>query len=588
MNLLLILLNAIGAGVCFLAAVLHLAIGWRSHPRSSVQLLFGMTSLLVGAYFLTVINVQAYQDGVTANLPGTALLINIVLSLIFPIVYTWFVAGYTGVKPRWFLFSVTVCYSALTFGVLLLPSAESLFAPGQLSGFRIEDPFLSLTLFGWLLLYVCVYFGYSTIAVITQYRRGEKADALTIGFAIFVFQLTAVVDAVSIFALPNAIFVGQFGFIAFIVVMSLQLTGKTVESERQVRRLNLDLENRVALRTSELSAANDALAASQASINAQYQAIPIPTFTWQQRDGTLILIDYNQAARSLMQNHTEAAIGRTAAQIYEDMPDIVIDLQQCIARGGTLERESTVRDYETGETRILAMTYTFVPPDLVLVHAEDVSGQRRAEEMLRAAAVTAERQRLARDLHDSVTQSLYSLTLLSSGWKSMAEQGRLDDPAPSFQQLGDVGLQALREMRLMIHQLRSPILEELGLVQALQKRLDTVESRAGIEAELLVEGDVDQLPIAMENELFNIAQEALNNSLRHASASTVAVSLSAEDHVVALSIADDGKGFEPAQVGSGLGLATMRERAEAAGGSFVLQSESQKGTTVRIAVPRST
>ena len=163
------------------------------------------------------------------------------------------------------------------------------------------------------------------------------------------------------------------------------------------------------------------------------------------------------------------------------------------------ERESTVRDYETGETRILAMTYTFVPTDLVLVHAEDVSGQRRAEEMLRAAAVTAERQRLARDLHDSVTQSLYSLTLLSSGWKSMAEQGRLDDPAPSFQQLGDVGLQALREMRLMIHQLRSPILEELGLVQALQKRLDTVESRAGIEAELLVEGDVDQLPIAMEN-----------------------------------------------------------------------------------------
>ena len=102
----------------------------------------------------------------------------------------------------------------------------------------------------------------------------------------------------------------------------------------------------------------------------------------------------------------------------------------------------------------------------------------------RLAAVDAERQRLARELHDSVTQSIYSLILLSSGWERMSRQGTLEDPADAFRRLGDVGQQALREMRLLLHQLRPSLLEEGGLVNALVQRLESVELRANIDARL--------------------------------------------------------------------------------------------------------
>ena len=208
----------------------------------------------------------------------------------------------------------------------------------------------------------------------------------------------------------------------------------------------------------------------------------------------------------------------------------------------------------------------------------------RLTEQARAAAVGAERQRLARELHDSVTQSIYSLTLLSSGWESMARQGTLEDPADSFHRLGAVGQQALREMRLLIHQLRPSNLEELGLANALQKRLDTVERRSNIDAQLTVQGDLAGLPPPIEDELFNIAQEALNNSLRHAMARSVRVLIQEDQGKVALSVEDDGVGFNDSEKHFGMGLRNMQERASFIGGEYSIQSLAEHGTRVTITV----
>lgn len=208
----------------------------------------------------------------------------------------------------------------------------------------------------------------------------------------------------------------------------------------------------------------------------------------------------------------------------------------------------------------------------------------RLTEQARLAAVDAERQRLAREMHDSVTQSIYSLILLSSGWESMARQRALDDPADSFRHLGAVGQQALREMRLLLHQLRPSTLEEEGLVNAIQQRLDAVERRANIAAQLVVQGDLTGLPQKIEDELFNIAQEALNNSLKHARAESVRVHIEEDQGKITLSIEDDGVGFNTSAKHPGMGLRNMLERANSVAGELTIRSEVEYGTQVTFSV----
>jgi PAS domain S-box-containing protein len=185
-------------------------------------------------------------------------------------------------------------------------------------------------------------------------------------------------------------------------------------------------------------------------------------------------------------------------------------------------------------------------------------------------AVMEERARLARELHDSVTQSLYSLTLLAEGRRRLIRGGQVDDINDTLLEIGEIAQQALKEMRLLVYELRPPMLEQEGLMGALHQRLAAVEKRAGIEARLLAEGIVD-LPAPIEEGLYKIAQEALNNSLKHAAATSVTVHLASDDQVVELEIADNGRGFDMRgerknQVG--LGLASMRERVEKLGGSL--------------------
>jgi signal transduction histidine kinase len=160
-------------------------------------------------------------------------------------------------------------------------------------------------------------------------------------------------------------------------------------------------------------------------------------------------------------------------------------------------------------------------------------------------AALEERSRLARELHDSVTQALYSQILLVEGWKQMARNGELTDLTKPLEELGLVNKQALKEMRLLVYELRPPDLEKEGLVGALHKRLNAVEKRAGVEARLITEGILADLPVELEENLYRIAQEALANALKHAAAQQVLVRLSADPAQVTLEITDDGCGFDP-------------------------------------------
>ena len=120
-------------------------------------------------------------------------------------------------------------------------------------------------------------------------------------------------------------------------------------------------------------------------------------------------------------------------------------------------------------------------------------------------------------LHDSVTQSLYSVTLYAEAAARQVEAGNQEAVIDHLRELRDTSRDALREMRLLIYELRPPEIDRIGLAAALRSRLQAVETRGGVHAELVQEGD-ENLPVAAQQELYHIAREALNNSLKHAQA----------------------------------------------------------------------
>ncbi len=223
--------------------------------------------------------------------------------------------------------------------------------------------------------------------------------------------------------------------------------------------------------------------------------------------------------------------------------------------------------------------------ELLAVHAAIALENTRLYQQAQTAAALEERNRLARDLHDSVTQSLYSLTLLAEGWRRLAQRGRLTDLDSVLTELGEIAQQSLKEMRLLIYELRPPALEQAGLLGALHQRLGAVERRAGIEARLIAE-ELIKLPPQLEKGLYHITQEALNNALKHARATTVTVFVRARGEWIEIEVDDNGCGFEPDRLNGqpGFGLVSMRERAEQLGGELVIESKPGMGTTVKVKV----
>jgi signal transduction histidine kinase len=210
------------------------------------------------------------------------------------------------------------------------------------------------------------------------------------------------------------------------------------------------------------------------------------------------------------------------------------------------------------------------------IAVENARLYRQAEE----TAAMAERTRLARELHDSVTQSLYSVTLFAEASARLMAMNDHAHAAENLRELRDTAQEALQEMRLLIFELRPSALEHQGLAAALQARLDAVERRGGVRGELHIAGE-DHLSPVMQAELYHIAQEALNNTLKHAHAQRVDIHLVASKTDVTLQIRDDGIGFDAANPGrGGQGLAGMRERAQRIGGDLSVESTTGGGTTV--------
>ncbi len=201
-------------------------------------------------------------------------------------------------------------------------------------------------------------------------------------------------------------------------------------------------------------------------------------------------------------------------------------------------------------------------------------------------AISEERARLARDLHDAVTQSIYSLTLLAEAGQRMIKNGDIQQAESNNNRLREIAQQALQEMRLLVYELRPHVLRSEGLIGALEQRLEAVERRAGIDARLVVDEELE-IPAELEVELLHISQEALNNALKHSKASEVVLSLRVDEDTLRLEVVDNGQGFdlELARGKGGMGLTNISERVERIGGKLTIQSGPDRGTTIQVIAP---
>ncbi|HZW02681.1 MAG TPA: histidine kinase [Anaerolineaceae bacterium] len=384
--------------------------------------------------------------------------------------------------------------------------------------------------------------------------------------------------------------------------------GERKRAEAEVRSLNESLEGRIAYRTRELTTLYEIAAAASQSLSQEallrdcltrvMAAVPADA-------GAIYLLgapeapirqvtEANAAAGATLLDRLLADPALTDGIVHQAEPWLVPNvtnepglahlspslhsllLTPLLARGEAVGF--------LGLTRQLGDAFMLDEIALLTTIAQQIAIAVQGNQLRQLATLHKERERIARDLHDSVTQSLYGLVLLVENGQAQLAASRSAAAAHTLQRMEETTRQALKEMRLLIHQLRPPILAEIGLVGALHQRLSAVEGRNNIQTRLLAdEGLAFAEPV--ESAFYGIAQEALNNSLKHARASTVRVVLRQETGQQILEIMDNGCGFCPESAASrGLGLTGMRERAAQVDGQLEVISAPGEGTTIRVRI----
>jgi PAS domain S-box-containing protein len=306
-------------------------------------------------------------------------------------------------------------------------------------------------------------------------------------------------------------------------------------------------------------------------------------------DEHLVITAWNCGAERLYGWRADEVIGRTTLDVLAtELSDDVREETLRILHDGGEWRGEVVQRHKDGH-KIQVEAAAMVLPDgatrIVSVN-RDVTERRRA-------LVTEERGRIARDLHDSVSQALFSMTLQARALQLAIQRECHDPHGPVGEGIANIRQLtegALAEMRALIFELRPGALAEEGLVPALRKHVAAIEAKEGLTVTLSAPEEELSLEPSVEENLYRLAQEALSNVVKHARATSVHVRIDcrgAGTSGIEMEISDDGIGFDTSLRHPGhLGLRTMSERAETLGAALEVISAPGRGTAVRVALPR--
>ena len=263
----------------------------------------------------------------------------------------------------------------------------------------------------------------------------------------------------------------------------------------------------------------------------------------------------------------------------------LVTATQAVGRGDFSQRVPRWADDEIGQ---LATAFNAMTDALARGEAE-----RAEREQIRAqyvsgviAAQEDERKRIARELHDSTSQSLTSLLI---GLKALGDAGGIPEIRQRTEELRAIAGQTLDDVHALALQLRPSVLDDLGLPEALRRQVADCQQRYPINIDLAITGlENKRLPAAIETALYRITQEALTNIVRHADAETASIFIERRDHQVLAIIEDDGKGFDATTIDTQdghLGLYGIRERAELLAGRLVIESTPGQGSSLYVEIP---
>ena len=358
-----------------------------------------------------------------------------------------------------------------------------------------------------------------------------------------------------------------------------------------------------------------ALRANEERFRKQYKGIPLPTYSWLQVGDDFVLQDYNDAAEAVTEGNIRDLIGRTASAWAEELPEVMGDFRACVAEQRTLRRELRHRYRTTGLERQLVFTFVFVPPQTVMIHTEDVTEARRAEQQ-REAMAQSEKLRALGQMATGIAHDLNQSLMLVASFADLARQALAQDP-PDLAELEDLltttsqaaldGGETVKRLLLFTRAAPEHKTQAVDLGDVLRDaaRLTAPRWRDGAQAEgrpislhievagnPTVEGSRAQLRELMTNLIFN-AVDALPTG------GAIRLKLVAEGGRGIIEVADSGVGmsaevqqrvFEPffttkGEAGTGLGLAMVFRIVEQHGGHIEVRSVPGDGTTFSITFP---
>ena len=454
---------AVVAGLCLAFGVLYLFIGVRRPSDRTVNILFAFFAL---AYAGAIIAARSAYLADTLDAFAAASRVSAFFSAIGFSLLMWFVAAYTGARPRVLLWIITGAFAIVGAASIFFPDlvinvsggVESMtFAWGETVLMVQQETAALLPL---LIVSVVAMIAYIVAADIQMFRGGDRGAAAVLAVGIGWFILTMVEEILVIVGAFDAVFLSDFGFLGFVLAMGLQMVNKAIETEEELLDYKTNLVKMVEVRSTQLKEAQEQLLA-------------------------------------------------------------------------------------------------------------------QAEEQ----ATTAERSRLARELHDVITQLLFSINLIAGSLPRLWRR----DPEMAERSTGELQRLtrgALAEMRTLLRELRPHTITETDLATLITHLSDGLAARHDIPATVRAEM-TGSLPQDVHLAVYRTTQEALNNVAKHANASSIAVHLNGTESRVTLSVVDDGYGFDAGDIPAGtMGLEIMRERANEIGAELAVSSEMDIGTTV--------